>query len=146
MEKSSKSSSGLLGEEKSDVSGNKNSREKETDDESDGDKSSREEKIMKAMEINLVEKKKVMKVNVSNQMKKKKKILNPLQIMSKLLPMLNSTKSQHNLHGFPWAFAAVAFEAIPLIQRFAKNSSSERTIPRMIKWMAATPAYKIILG
>ncbi|KAH0715203.1 hypothetical protein KY284_008108 [Solanum tuberosum] len=63
-----------------------------------------------------------------------------------LLKKLNSTKSQYNLHGFPWVFAALAFEAIPSIQRFAKNSSSERTILRMIKWMAATPAYKIILG
>ncbi|KAG5589548.1 hypothetical protein H5410_040062 [Solanum commersonii] len=44
MEKSSKNSSDVLGEEKSNENSNKNSSEKEKDDESDGDKSSREEK------------------------------------------------------------------------------------------------------
>ncbi|KAG5587157.1 hypothetical protein H5410_047591 [Solanum commersonii] len=55
---------------------------------------------------------------------------------------LDSTKSQYNLHGCPWAFAAWAFEAIPALQRLAKDSSPEKSIPRMIKWMAGTPAYK----
>ncbi|KAH0777751.1 hypothetical protein KY290_009162 [Solanum tuberosum] len=33
-----------------------------------------------------------------------------------LLKELDSTKSQYNLHGCPWAFAAWAFEAIPALQ------------------------------
>ncbi|KAH0715835.1 hypothetical protein KY284_008740 [Solanum tuberosum] len=37
---------------------------------------------------------------------------------------------------------AWAFEAIPALQRLAKDSSPEKSIPRMIKWMAGTPAYK----
>ncbi|KAH0697705.1 hypothetical protein KY289_015187 [Solanum tuberosum] len=63
-------------------------------------------------------------------------------IISYLLKELDSTKSQYNLHGCPWAFAAWAFEAIPALQRLAKDSSPEKSIPRMIKWMAGTPAYK----
>ncbi|KAG5568274.1 hypothetical protein H5410_064714 [Solanum commersonii] len=62
--------------------------------------------------------------------------------ISYLLKELDSTKSQYNLHGCPWAFAAWAFEAIPALQRLAKDSSPEKSIPRMIKWMAGTPAYK----
>ncbi|KAH0669092.1 hypothetical protein KY289_023585 [Solanum tuberosum] len=63
-------------------------------------------------------------------------------IISYLLKELDSTKSQYNLHGCPWAFAAWAFEAIPALQRLAKDSSPDKLIPRMIKWMAETPAYK----
>ncbi|KAG5615621.1 hypothetical protein H5410_015445, partial [Solanum commersonii] len=37
----------------------------------------------------------------------------------------------------------LTFETIPTIQRFGNYSSFERTISRMIKWMSATPAYKI---
>ncbi|KAH0683500.1 hypothetical protein KY289_021252 [Solanum tuberosum] len=62
--------------------------------------------------------------------------------ISYLLKELDSTKSQYNLHGCPWAFAAWAFEAIPALQRLARDSSPEKSIPRMIKWMAGTPAYK----
>ncbi|KAG5589451.1 hypothetical protein H5410_039965 [Solanum commersonii] len=62
--------------------------------------------------------------------------------ISYLLKELDSTKSQYNLHGCPWVFAAWAFEAIPALQRLAKDSSPEKSIPRMIKWMAGTPAYK----
>ncbi|KAH0684742.1 hypothetical protein KY289_022494 [Solanum tuberosum] len=62
--------------------------------------------------------------------------------ISYLLEELDSTKSQYNLHRCPWAFAAWAFEAIPALQRLAKDSSPEKSIPRMIKWMAGTPAYK----
>ncbi|KAH0661320.1 hypothetical protein KY284_026251 [Solanum tuberosum] len=62
--------------------------------------------------------------------------------ISFLLKELDSTKSQYNLHGCSWAFAAWAFEAIPALQRLAKDSSPEKSIPRMIKWMAGTPAYK----
>ncbi|KAH0752462.1 hypothetical protein KY290_005717 [Solanum tuberosum] len=63
-------------------------------------------------------------------------------IISYLLKELDSTKSQYNLHGCPWAIAAWAFEAISALQRLAKDSSLEKSIPRMIKWMAGTPAYK----
>ncbi|KAH0752241.1 hypothetical protein KY285_005389 [Solanum tuberosum] len=49
---------------------------------------------------------------------------------------------RYNLRGCPWVFAAWAFEAIPALQRLAKDSSPEKSIPRMIKWMAGTPAYK----
>ncbi|KAG5589549.1 hypothetical protein H5410_040063 [Solanum commersonii] len=69
MEKSSRSSSDLLGEEKSNENSNENSREKEKDDESDGDKLSREKKVMNVMEINLVEKEKVMKVSAQSDEK-----------------------------------------------------------------------------
>ncbi|KAH0661394.1 hypothetical protein KY284_026325 [Solanum tuberosum] len=62
--------------------------------------------------------------------------------ISFLLKELDSTISQYNLHGCPWAFVAWAFEAIPALQRLAKDSSPEKSIPRMIKWMAGTPAYK----
>ncbi|KAH0668098.1 hypothetical protein KY285_029304 [Solanum tuberosum] len=62
--------------------------------------------------------------------------------ISYLLKELDSTKSQYNLHGCPWAFAAWVFEAIPALQRLAKDSSPEKSIPRMIKWMAGTPAYR----
>ncbi|KAG5584530.1 hypothetical protein H5410_044964 [Solanum commersonii] len=62
--------------------------------------------------------------------------------ISYLLKELDSTKSQYNLHGCPWAFAAWAFEAIPALQQLAKDSSPEKLISRMIKWMAGTPAYK----
>ncbi|XP_015165109.1 uncharacterized protein [Solanum tuberosum] len=62
--------------------------------------------------------------------------------ISYFLKELYSTKSQYNLHGCSWAFAAWAFEAIPALQRLAKDSSPEKSIPRMIKWMAGTPAYK----
>ncbi|KAG5616698.1 hypothetical protein H5410_016522 [Solanum commersonii] len=65
--------------------------------------------------------------------------------ISYLLKELESTKSQYNLHGCPWAFAAWAFEAIPTLQRLAKDSSPEKSIPRMIKWMAGTPAYKKVI-
>ncbi|KAG5625952.1 hypothetical protein H5410_011170 [Solanum commersonii] len=59
-----------------------------------------------------------------------------------LLKELDSTISQYNLHGCPWAFAAWAFEAISALQRLAKDFSLEKSIPRMIKWMVGTPAYK----
>ncbi|KAG5629223.1 hypothetical protein H5410_000940 [Solanum commersonii] len=57
-----------------------------------------------------------------------------------LLKELDSIKSQYNLYGCPYV-TAWALEAIPL-QRLAKDSSPEKSIPRMIKWMAGTPAYK----
>ncbi|KAG5612150.1 hypothetical protein H5410_023431 [Solanum commersonii] len=53
--------------------------------------------------------------------------------ISYLLKELDSTKSQYNLHGCLWPFAAWAFEAIPALQRLAKDSSPEKSIPRMIK-------------
>ncbi|XP_055833849.1 uncharacterized protein LOC129902558 [Solanum dulcamara] len=45
-------------------------------------------------------------------------------------------KSEYNLYGFPWAFLAWAFEAIPKLQRNAKNVPPERTLPRMLRWMS----------
>ncbi|KAG5600376.1 hypothetical protein H5410_031746 [Solanum commersonii] len=50
-----------------------------------------------------------------------------------------SKKSVFN--SYPWG-RAWTFEAIPALQRLAKDSSPEKSIPRMIKWMAGTPAYK----
>ncbi|XP_059291965.1 uncharacterized protein LOC132045391 [Lycium ferocissimum] len=44
--------------------------------------------------------------------------------------------SEYNLYGFPWAFLAWAFEAIPKLQQNAKNVPPERTLPRMIRWMS----------
>jgi len=89
MKKSSKSNNDLLSEEKSDENSNKNSSEEKKDDESDGDKLSREEISDESDEDKSNGEEKVMKVKVSNQMKKKKKGLNPFQIMSKLFPMIS---------------------------------------------------------
>ncbi|KAG5605098.1 hypothetical protein H5410_026590 [Solanum commersonii] len=50
-----------------------------------------------------------------------------------------SKKSVFN--SYSWG-RAWAFEAIPALQRLAKDSSPEKSIPRMIKWMAGTLAYK----
>ncbi|KAH0646949.1 hypothetical protein KY284_034833 [Solanum tuberosum] len=73
MEKSSKNNNDVLGEGKSNENSNKNSSEKEKDDESDGDKLSREEKNNESDGDKSSGEEKVMKVKVSNQMKKKKK-------------------------------------------------------------------------
>ncbi|XP_060172569.1 uncharacterized protein LOC132603491 [Lycium barbarum] len=44
-------------------------------------------------------------------------------------------KSEYNLYGFRWAFLAWAFEAIPKLQRNAKNVPPKRTLPRILRWM-----------
>ncbi|KAG5627197.1 hypothetical protein H5410_012415, partial [Solanum commersonii] len=54
--------------------------------------------------------------------------------ISYLLKELDSTKSQYNLHGCQWAFAAWAFEAIRHFNDW-RGFFTEKSIPRMIKWM-----------
>ncbi|KAG5580244.1 hypothetical protein H5410_050871 [Solanum commersonii] len=119
MEKSSKNSSDLLGEEKSNESSNKNSSEKEKDDESDEDKLSREEK--------------------SNESDGDKS--GGEEKSDKSESEQSDEKEEEGIESSP-DYVKIIVNAIPSIQRFVKNSSSERTIPRIIKWMAATPAYK----
>ncbi|KAH0777271.1 hypothetical protein KY290_008682 [Solanum tuberosum] len=122
------------------------------DGESHGDESSREEQSEESESEQSDEKEEEEKKIETHWLKmaSKKSVFNSYPwgrvsfdlIISYLLKELDSTKSQYNLHGCPWAFAAWAFEAIPALQRLAKNSSPEKSIPRLIKWMAGTPAYK----
>ncbi|KAH0712709.1 hypothetical protein KY289_008668 [Solanum tuberosum] len=58
-------------------------------------------------------------------------------LMSKLSPKTN------NLYGFPWAFMAWAFEAIPYLRKQFNDYSKEISQPRILRWLSAKNNPKI---
>ncbi|XP_059284810.1 uncharacterized protein LOC132038105 [Lycium ferocissimum] len=50
---------------------------------------------------------------------------------------LKPTVKTVNLYGFPWAFMAWAFEAIPHLRQQVKDYPSEVSFPRMLRWLTA---------
>ncbi|KAH0773958.1 hypothetical protein KY290_011095 [Solanum tuberosum] len=58
-------------------------------------------------------------------------------LVSKLSPKTN------NLYGFPWAFMAWAFEAIPYLRQQFNNYSKEISQPRILRWLSAKNNPKI---
>ncbi|XP_059288248.1 uncharacterized protein LOC132041564 [Lycium ferocissimum] len=50
---------------------------------------------------------------------------------------LKPTGKTQNLYGFPWAFMAWAFEAIPHLRHQVKEYSEEVTYPRILRWLTA---------
>ncbi|KAH0737467.1 hypothetical protein KY290_036172 [Solanum tuberosum] len=58
-------------------------------------------------------------------------------LVSKLSPKTN------NLYGFPWAFMAWAFEAIPYLRKQFNDYSKEISQPRILRWLSAKNNPKI---
>ncbi|KAH0746449.1 hypothetical protein KY285_008106 [Solanum tuberosum] len=58
-------------------------------------------------------------------------------LVSKLSPKTN------NLYGFPWAFMAWAFEAIPYLRKQFNDYSKEISQPRILTWLSAKNNPKI---
>ncbi|XP_060181539.1 uncharacterized protein LOC132611152 [Lycium barbarum] len=54
-----------------------------------------------------------------------------------LMKDLKPTGKTQNLYGFPWAFMAWAFEAIPHLRHQVKEYSEEVTYPRILRWFTA---------
>ncbi|XP_059284786.1 uncharacterized protein LOC132038077 [Lycium ferocissimum] len=54
-----------------------------------------------------------------------------------LMKHLKPTGKTQNLYGFPWAFMAWAFEAIPHLRHQVKEYSEEVTYPRILRWLTA---------
>ncbi|KAG5627204.1 hypothetical protein H5410_012422, partial [Solanum commersonii] len=154
MEKNSKNNSDLSSEEKSDENSNENSSEEKKDGESHGDESSREEQSEESESEQSDEKEEegiesspnYVKI-ISNDKKEDRNSLAKDGVQKKCVQFisigskLDSTKSQYNLHGCPWC-SRLGLKLFLRLQRLAKDSSPEKSIPRMIKWMAGTPAYK----
>ncbi|KAH0693922.1 hypothetical protein KY285_021019 [Solanum tuberosum] len=58
-------------------------------------------------------------------------------LVSKLSPKTN------NLYGFPWAFMAWAFEAIPYLRKQFNDYSKEISQPRILRWLSSKNNPKI---
>ncbi|XP_060193693.1 uncharacterized protein LOC132623010 [Lycium barbarum] len=59
-----------------------------------------------------------------------------------LCKALNPNVKTSNIYGFPWAFMAWAFEAIPHLRSQVRDYSEEVCFPRILRWLTTKNSNK----